>query len=565
MIKHICLLALLSLTSIIFAQSERLTQADVELQQSFIQGTRLLILEKYEDAVKEFEAVLAKDKTNSAAAYELARIYNYLDDKAKAIKFAKSATEYDPSNEWYKMLLGDFYQEANEDDKAAAVYESLVDQHPQDDYYYFKWAYFLVRSNQTEEAIKVYERLEKRIGINEELTRRKHTLYLGLGNYKKAAKELDILIERFPHKTNYRHLLASFYEQIGDNAKAKEVYKQILKISPDDARATLALAGSDQGGGDVRYLRSLKPVFENPNVKIDVKIVELFPYLTKVVENSDLVLADAGIELTNILEKVHPNNAKSYSIAGDFYFHSDRKKEAIDKYKATLEFDENIYLVWEQLLYAYADIKDFKTLVNSSEEALDLFPNQAAIFYLNGLGNSGLQKHKDAISSLRQGLLMAGRIPHLKYDIQVLLGREFYETKDFAKSDKAFEDALKINPKGAEALASYGYHLSLRGENLDKAKDLTTQAIEINSDNPSFLHAKGWVLYKMKDFKGAKNLLEKAIKNGDLDVTTLEHFGDALFQNGEADEAVNYWQQALDKGSKSPNLEKKIEERKLLE
>lgn len=564
MIKHICLFVLLFLSFQSFAQSERLTQADVELQQAFIEGTRLLILEKYEEAAKQLEVVLAKDKTNAAAAYELARAYKMMGDDDKAIKFANHAVENDPENQWYKMLLGDFYQEANQDVKAAMVYESLVEQNPQNDYFYFKWAYFLVRSNQTEEAIGVYEALEKRVGVNEELSRRKHTLYLGMGNYKKAARELEVLIEKFPDKIGYRHLLAGFYEQIGDNSKAKEIFKEILKLNPEDARATLALAGNGQGGGDVRYLRTLKPVFENPNVDIDVKISELFPYLNKLVENGDIDLANAGIELTDILEKVHPNNAKSYSIAGDFYFYSDQKAEAIGKYKETLEFDENIYLVWEQLLYAYAGIGDYDALVNTSEDALDLFPNEAALYYLNGLGYSGLEKHKDAISSLKQGLMMAGRIPHIKYDIQVLLGREYHAINEFAKSEKAFEGALSLNSKSPEALASYGYHLALRGVNLEKAKEMTIKAIEADDENPKYQHAHGWVLYKLKNFKEAKTYLEKALtKNSDA--TLLEHYGDALFKNGEEDEAVSFWQQALDKGSKSPNLEKKIAERKLVE
>ena len=91
MTKPIRFITLLLLTPfLIFAQTERLTQADVDLQQSFIEGTRLLILEKYEEAITQFETVLARDKTNAAAAYELARAYKMIDEGEKALKFAKN-------------------------------------------------------------------------------------------------------------------------------------------------------------------------------------------------------------------------------------------------------------------------------------------------------------------------------------------------------------------------------------------------------------------------------------------------------------------------------------------
>ena len=219
--RIVTLLSLWTLVSFsLFAQTDRLTQADVELQQKFIEAKREMILEDYAKAIELFSQVLATDKTNAAAAYELARAHDMMSDSEKAVKYAKHAVENEPDNEWYQMFLGDLYQQENKDAEAAMVYGGLIEQDPDNDYFYFKQAYFLVRSNQPEEAIKVYENLEKRIGINEELTRRKHTLYLGIGNYKKAAKEIEELIEAFPHKIGYRHLLAGFYEQIGDNAKA---------------------------------------------------------------------------------------------------------------------------------------------------------------------------------------------------------------------------------------------------------------------------------------------------------------------------------------------------------
>lgn len=45
----------------------------------------------------------------------------------------------------------------------------------------------------------------------------------------------------------------------------------------------------------------------------------------------------------------------------------------------------------------------------------------------------------------------------------------------------------------------------------------------------------------------------------------LEHYGDVLFQMGDAQGALQYWTKAQEKGGTSEFLEKKIADRKLYE
>ena len=47
------------------------------------------------------------------------------------------------------------------------------------------------------------------------------------------------------------------------------------------------------------------------------------------------------------------------------------------------------------------------------------------------------------------------------------------------------------------------------------------------------------------------------------DAAILEHYGDALFQNGEIDMAISQWKKALDINKKSVSLQKKISNRSL--
>jgi tetratricopeptide (TPR) repeat protein len=89
---------------------------------------------------------------------------------------------------------------------------------------------------------------------------------------------------------------------------------------------------------------------------------------------------------------------------------------------------------------------------------------------------------------------------------------------------------------------------------------------ELAPNQPLFQDTYGWILYRMKEYKAAKEWISKALTNGgDQLPGVLEHYGDILFQLKDTEEAISYWQKALDKGANSANLEKKISDRKLYE
>ncbi|MEZ4957052.1 MAG: tetratricopeptide repeat protein [Saprospiraceae bacterium] len=566
MLKNLLPLLLLFFSLSLLAQAGKTTEADMELEAVFIEGNREKLLSNWDKAIEKFEEVLAKDRTNAAAAYEMARVYEAKKDLENAEKYATKAVDWEGSNEWFRMYLAEVYQQNNKDILAAQQYEELVKMYPYNEDYYRKWAYFLVRGSQPEAAINVYNQLEQKVGIHEEVVRHKHTLYMGMGNTKMAASELERLIEKFPNNTSYWHLLGTFYEQVDEKAKAKDVYKKILAINPDDARAQIALAEGAKGNDDVLFLNSLKPVFEDPKTDIDTKIKEIFPYVNELASSGDKNLGNTLLALTSLLETVHSSDAKAHSVLADVLYYTGQTDRALEQYRKTLEIDDTKWAVWEQMLYIYVDKKDYDNLVKASEDALDIFPNQSTAYYLNGAGLNGKGDYQGALSSLQQALIMSSRNPRLRYDVLNETGKSYFFLKQYAKSDNAFEEALKINGNDPVILKNYSYYLAARGEQLDKAKDLATQLNKSAPNHPISLDAMAFVLYKRKDYSNAKQWLDKALQSGgNEDPTILEHYGDVLYQLGNTTEAIQYWQLALDKGGDSEFLERKVKEGKMVE
>ena len=152
--------------------------------------------------------------------------------------------------------------------------------------------------------------------------------------------------------------------------------------------------------------------------------------------------------------------------------------------------------------------------------------------------------------------------------------RETYEETGIAvqqlkyggQSNQAFDKALQLNAKAPELLGTYAVCLVDREADLAKAEEMVENAVDILPNSPETTYAKGWILYKKKDFAKAKTWLEQSLQLGGSELPkVLEAYGDLLFQTESAESAIEYWTKALNKGSYSKLLKKKIADRKLYE
>ena len=166
--------------------------------------------------------------------------------------------------------------------------------------------------------------------------------------------------------------------------------------------------------------------------------------------------------------------------------------------------------------------------------------------------------------SLEYGRKLATDNPELLAQIDTQLGDAYHELKEYAKSDAAYEAALVFDANNAQALNNYSYFLSVRGEKLDRAKEMSGKLVKQFPDNDTYLDTYAWVLYKQKDYAGARQYLEKALLTS-KDATVIEHYGDVLYQLGDKDKAYAQWQRAKQIGGASSLIDRKIKDKKLYE
>lgn len=538
----------------------------VKLESDFIDAKREVLLDNLEDAITIYEGILLKDVNNATAYYEMAKVYEKLKKPTEARTNAKEAFVLENNNEWYGVYYVDFLVDDGAYQDAARVYESIIAANPKHAPYYYERAYLLTKAKEFDKAIQVYDALEAQAGISERTARHKHTIYNLMGKKTEAAAALESLISTFPTESQYYHVLAQYYDQQGKAGKAKEVYKRALKMNPEDPVSSIALAENMKAAGDeAQYLLSLKPLFNRDEVSIDIKVKELYPYINKLPNVKDDV-TDVLLDLSKTITTVHPENPKAYAIYADILYYSGSPREALTQYNNTLALDNSVFSVWEQILLINEELGQTDELLKASENALDLFPNHAFIYYMNGLAYNRKQSFDDAIDALEQAIMMSGRDNVMKAKIHAALGVSYYGTKDYSDSDDNFDKALELDGKNIEVLNNYSYFLAVQNKDLDKALSMIKSANSIAPNKPSLEDTYGLIYYKKKKYKDAEKWFKKALDNGgDNNTVILEHYGDVMFKLNQADVAVEYWQKAKKLGSNSKFLEKKIADRKLYE
>jgi tetratricopeptide (TPR) repeat protein len=509
-----------------------------------------------------FKAVTKMYPNNAAAHFKIAEIYVKKDSVDKAAPYAKKALELNTQNKYYYTLLAEIYHKQTQFTNAIEVYQNLIKNIPNNESYYYNIANIYLFQERYKEAIEMYERLEKKIGIEEEVIRKKQKVYLSLKDHSNAIKEGQKLIDAYPDVVEYKEAQAELLLKNGKIEESKALLLKILEVMPENSYARVLLSDIYQKQGDVQSQeKELENAFTNPDLDLEAKLRVLTGYYM-VLDKEDK--RKTAIKLAATTIKQHPNSGKAYFMYADFLRVDGKTKDARDAYSQSVEIEGDNYQAWTSLLDLDAKLQDYDALVKHTEEGLELFPNHAVFWYMNGVGKYFKRQFSEAIESLEQAKMLASENKEMTAEIYKYLGEAYNATKEYAKSDAAYEEALSLSPHDLFILNNYSYYLALRKEKLNVAKELAGKLVKISPDQPSYLDTYGWVLYIAGDYKNAKIYLEKAAQLSN-EGTILEHYGDVLFKLGQAQEALIQWQKAKAAGGTSHLIDKKIMDRKLYE
>ena len=536
-----------------------------EFEYLFIEGIKQKQLGNLSSAVSFFSRCLEIDPYSAVSMYEMANLHYVNNDLTSAVLLLEKANSIVTNNKWYKMLLAQIYQQRKQYSEASLLYNELCIMEPENQEFLYSKAVLMSMAGQYQEAIDAYNLLESEIGINEQISVAKQQVYISMGKPEKAFEEINLLIASDPDNPEYYGLLAEYYQMQGDNENALKYFEKILQIDPENGIVHFSLASYyTEEGNILKAFDHIKKAYKNDELDADTKIQY---YLMQTADSENSLWTNAQIEeLLDILYEKYPDDNRMLTMYAEYFIRQNQLDKARDNLRKFLETDKSTYIIWQQLLYIENDLQDYNSLYTESKEAIEYFPNQAALYAWNAVSALQIEKYEEALEILEEGESYIVDNQPLQIQFTTYKGEANYKLNRIEQAFKAFDEVLKINPDNYMVLNNYAYYLSIRGENLEKAERLSNQVVKANPDNPTYLDTYAWVLFMREEYSLAKFYMETAIENGgDENSVLIEHYGDILFMLGEKVKAMENWKKAKELGDESEVLNQKINESRYIE
>lgn len=551
----------------------RLSEARLrEAESFFTEAEKYFILEDYTKALFYFQRVVELNPENATVHYKIAEILaksSKQEDLVKASISIENAIRFEKKNKYFYLLASSIYSSLGNFTKAELALETMMKEIKGTEEHLYELAALYQYDKKPDEAIKVYNRAEQAMGINEVSSLQKQKILLDQGKVAEAIAEGEKLIETFPDDERVWMGFAETLAQNGQREKGIQYLEKFIAENAEAGNAKMLLAGLYRDNNQEEKARTyIAELFDDPTVELGSKLLMLSTYSATLHQKTGKRESDPELEkfcllLSEKLKRTHPGDPNVHILDGDLHLTLGHQDEARAEYLRAIQLGSTSFDCWQNLLYLESQLNQFDSLIVHSEKGLELFPNQAMLSYFNGYAHMRKKHYREATTSLEQAKKLSVGNDGLISEINSLLGDAYNGTKDYAKSDKCYEEALAFNPNNDLVLNNYSYYLALRKENLEKAEKMSAQLIKNNPGNSSYLDTYAWVLFMREKYKEAKKVMEKAIATGQAGAVHFEHYGDILFQLGEIDEAVKQWQKAKALDANNEQIDKKIANRRL--
>ncbi|MBE5320258.1 tetratricopeptide repeat protein [Pedobacter sp. MR2016-19] len=528
------------------------------VKQFFFAGLREKMSENYVVAATNFNKIVGLDPNNHAAYFELANANLRLDKLPEAEENIKQAIKINTGNLWYWRLLGEIYKRTNKMPELIGVFNQLIRLDPENDAYYFDKANAQFLANQLDAAKKTYDEIQVKFGDSRDLTNARKRFQAN-GN----ATESDIVKLLEGNQADVKNYLyaAGLLLQKGNEPEALKVLTKAQQLEPNNFEINLALADIyRKQKNDQAAFSSLKLAFESSEMPLSEKlkiIAALFPNLNQA------LVAKNVTELSKLVAEKNPADAKALALYGDVLYQQNNLKEALAQYQAALKLNEQVYVVWEQVINIQTLLGQYEEAIKVGDEALSIYPNQASLYYYVAYALFKTGKYEPAQNHLKTSLQLDVDNKSLQAQIYALQGDIYINQNNFPLAKTAFEKTISLEPDNYLIMNNYAFYLALRNDELTKAAKYAETAANAMPNNPSIADTYAFILFKQQKYDLAKIWIEKALQNNSSkNGVYLERYGDILFMKGEKDVALIQWQKAKEAGNGSEVLIKKINEKK---
>lgn len=533
----------------------------------FLEATRLKVKQDYTGAFGLLRHCLEIDPNGASALYEMSQYYMFLRQTQKGQDALEQAVANAPDNYWYAQGLANLYQQQQQTDKAIELLERMSVRFPTKQDPLFALLDIYGKQERYHDVIGTLDRLERRLGKNEQLSMEKFRAYLRMKDNHRALQEIEALTHEYPSDARYQVILGDLYLQNGKTREAYDIYQKVLKTEPDNPSALYSMASYyDQTGQQELYHQQLDTLLLNEKVAADVKT----NIMRQMIAANEQTGTPDSTRLINLFDRMiltEQDDAQVPMLYAQYLFSKDQQEKAVPALEQAIDIDPANKMARLMIVSASVKTEDYKRIIRVCESGIEAIPDALELYYYLAIAYNQAERPDSVLSVCRKALEHV--TPETKdsevSDFYAILGDTYQGKKLMREAYAAYDSALVYNPDNVGVLNNYAYYLSLERRDLDKAEEMSYRTVKAQPNNATFLDTYAWVLFEKRKYTEARVYIDNAIKNDtEKSSVLLEHGGDIYFMNGDVEKAMDYWRQALEQGTESTTLERKIKTKKYI-
>ncbi len=369
-----------------------------EYQELFYEALKQKAIENYDRSVEALLKCINIDDSQAVLYFELGKNYKQLKNFGEAEDAFKKAISKEPENEWYLDELYDVYYQQRDYDKAIKTVKQLVKYHPD---YKEDLASLYLRMRKYNSALKILDEIDEEQGVSYERDKMRNQIYNATGKTKDRIENLEERVENNPDKeSNYLNLIYR-YSESGEKEKAFETAKTLLEVNPESQLVHLALYKFYLDDNDAgKAVESMKIVLRSTKIKADAKVKVLSDFIRFVGSNPEY--EEDLLEATTLVSET--DNGKTNVEIAQYYLLKGDKETALKYYETALKYESDNFGILRNILLLYIDLEAYQKAADKSTETIDLYPSQPVLYLIQGVSLNNLDKPKQAINALEEGI-----------------------------------------------------------------------------------------------------------------------------------------------------------------
>ena len=555
---------------------------DIKAQTGFdyfyLEAEKCRLAEDYSSAMDLYRHCLDINPEAPEALYNMGLLYLYLRSDSLGTAYIRQACERDANNPYYLESLAALYLNKRDAESAIPVLEKMTSLQRGRSDILSQLAQLYSTVGNTDKAIGALNRIELLEGPSPQISVEKFKLYKEKGQLDSAFVQLQALCDDAPHDMNLRVVVGSQYMQAGDTLKALEIYDEVRQKEPTNTNLQLATMDYYRDTKqDDKYNRMRDSLLFSPESPTQMRVFMLQSYIADV--QRDSTYAPRLVAAFDTLLARPQQDAQILIMKAAYQVYSQQPREELCKtMRQVLEVDPGNETALRELLQYYAEKNDGKGVEDISRRGLNYHPEEIAYAYYLGMALAEQKKLSDAAEVLQQGLRVRTEFvsDRLVSNVFGVLGDIYYQQQKETEAFAAYDSALVYMEDNIMCLNNYAYYLSLKGEQLDKAEEMSYRTIRQEPENITYLDTYAWILFKKEDYAHARTYMDKVVdpKKTDEELLSderlmgnlIEHAGDIYAHIYEPETALRLWKLAKQKGDDTctPLLKKKIKKKKYI-